>query len=281
MPHPRRCGAQVAIPPFHHGHDLEHWPLRDTLTLGVPADAVPLARAHLRQLLSGWGRAELSPDASVVVSELVTNAVAASREQRPAAAPVLIWLGSDSCCLLLAVADVSPRPPVRLDLGVDAEGGRGLALVEALSSRWGWHPASITGLKKVVWAEWRLRPGETTLSKQDPAANVAPLGPPMSAEEETMQGSPVPDPSRRHDVSGLTDAELERSRRELQAFLSLARPGSAACVPILAHLRAINTELAGRSAGRGANGKPSSPGTRTSSDAVMRASRSANPGRPG
>ena len=110
------CGAQVAIPPSHHGHDLEHWPLRDTLTLGALADAVPLARAHLRQLLSGWGRAELSPDASVVVSELVTNAVAASGERRLAAAPVLVWLGSDSCCLLLAVADVSPRPPVRLDL---------------------------------------------------------------------------------------------------------------------------------------------------------------------
>ena len=96
-----------------------------------------------------------------------------------------------------------------------------------------------------------------------------------------MQGSPVPDSSRSHDVSGLTDAELERTRRELQASLALARPGSAACVPILAHLRAINTELAGRSAGCGASGKPSSPGTRTPSDALMRASRSVNPGRPG
>ena len=62
-----------------------------------------------------------------------------------------------------------------------------------------------------------------------------------------MPGSPVPDPSRSHDVSGLTDAELERTRRELQASLALARPGSATRVPILAHLRAINTELAGRS----------------------------------
>lgn len=72
VPHPRRCGVQVAISPSHHGHDLEHWPLHDMLTLGALADAVPLARAHLRQLLSGWGWAELSPDASVVVSELVT-----------------------------------------------------------------------------------------------------------------------------------------------------------------------------------------------------------------
>ena len=68
------------------------------------------------------------------------------------------WCGSDQIahCVLVAVADASPRPPMRLNLEPDAEGGRGLALVEAFSSRWGWHPASIAGLVKVVWAEWRL-----------------------------------------------------------------------------------------------------------------------------
>jgi hypothetical protein len=152
-------GGQVAIPPSHHGRDLEHWPLRDTLILGAIESAVPSARAHLRQLLSGWGQAEVGPDAGVVVSELVTNSVVASAGLRLAAAPVLVWLGSDSHCLLLAVADASPRPPVGLSLGPDAERGRGLALVEALSNRWGWYPASITGLRKVVWAEWRLPSG--------------------------------------------------------------------------------------------------------------------------
>jgi hypothetical protein len=154
-----RGNAQAAIPSSHHGHDLQHWPLRDALILGALADAVPSARAHLRQLLSGWGQDELGPDASVVVSELVTNSVAASAGLRLAAAPVLVWLGSNSHCVLLAVADASPRPPVRLNLEPGAEGGRGLALVEALSSRWGWHLTSITGLMKVVWAEWRLPSG--------------------------------------------------------------------------------------------------------------------------
>jgi hypothetical protein len=63
-----------------------------------------------------------------------------------------------------------------------------------------------------------------------------------------VQGPPVPDPSRSHDVSGLTAAELERARRELHASLALARPGSPACVPILARLSAIDAELAGRPA---------------------------------
>jgi anti-sigma regulatory factor (Ser/Thr protein kinase) len=160
VPHPsRRLGAPAAIPPSHHGHDPDHWPLRNTLILEALADAVPSARAHLRQLLADWGWAELSPDVGVVVSELVTNSVAASAGLRLATASVLVWLGSDRHCLLLAVADASPRPPVRLNLRPDAEGGRGLALVEALSSRWGWHPVSTTGLTKVTWAEWRLPSG--------------------------------------------------------------------------------------------------------------------------
>jgi hypothetical protein len=154
-----RGSAQMAIPPSHHGCDLEHWPLRDALILGAIKSAVPSARAYLRQLLSGWGQAEIGPNAGVVVSELVTNSVAASAGLRLAPAPVLVWLASDSHYLLLAVADASPQPPVRLSPGPDAERGRGLALVEALSNRWGWHPASITGLRKVVWAEWRLPSG--------------------------------------------------------------------------------------------------------------------------
>src|SRR5260370_16238854 len=56
------------------------------------------------------------------------------------------------------------------------------------------------------------------------------------------------DAGRAPDCRGLTTAELERTRRDLQASLALARPGSAACVPILAHLDAIEAELARRSA---------------------------------
>jgi len=82
-----------------------------------------------------------------------------------------------------------------------------------------------------------------------------------------VRGSPAPDPSRSHDVSGLTTAELERTKRDLQASLALARPGAAASVPILAHLSAIDTELAGRSASCDASGKPPGPGARISADA--------------
>ncbi|MGD0607490.1 MAG: hypothetical protein ABSA53_28395 [Streptosporangiaceae bacterium] len=57
-------------------------------------------------------------------------------------------------------------------------------------------------------------------------------------------------PARELDVSTLTPGELERTRRDLAVSLALARPGSPALVPILAHLSAIDTELAQRSAGQ-------------------------------
>jgi hypothetical protein len=48
---------------------------------------------------------------------------------------------------------------------------------------------------------------------------------------------------RNHNVAGLTDAELDRARRELAASLALARPDSPVRVPILSHMSAIDTEL--------------------------------------
>lgn len=54
---------------------------------------------------------------------------------------------------------------------------------------------------------------------------------------------------RDHDVSGLTVGQLERARRDLLVSLSLAFPGSPVRVPILAHISAIDAELAARADG--------------------------------
>jgi hypothetical protein len=51
---------------------------------------------------------------------------------------------------------------------------------------------------------------------------------------------------RSHDVSELTVSELEHARRELAASLALARSGAPSAVPTLAHMSAIDTELARR-----------------------------------
>ena len=56
---------------------------------------------------------------------------------------------------------------------------------------------------------------------------------------------------RPHDVSDLTDAELERARRDLQVSLALAFPGSPVRAPILAEMTAIDAELAERPEAKG------------------------------
>jgi hypothetical protein len=56
------------------------------------------------------------------------------------------------------------------------------------------------------------------------------------------------EPGRPRDASALTAGELDRTRRELRASLALARPDSPVRVPILAHLSAVEAELAGRTA---------------------------------
>jgi hypothetical protein len=53
--------------------------------------------------------------------------------------------------LRIEVWDADARPPVPQPVDADAEGGRGLLLVAALSAAWGWHP--VRGGGKVVWCE--------------------------------------------------------------------------------------------------------------------------------
>ena len=60
--------------------------------------------------------------------------------------------------------------------------------------------------------------------------------------------------TRSHDVEQLTTAELERTKRELQANLGLINPNSPAHVPIQAHMQAIDTELAERADSQQASG---------------------------
>ncbi len=57
-----------------------------------------------------------------------------------------------------------------------------------------------------------------------------------------------------YSVRQLTTAELERTKRELQANLGLITPDSPAYVPIQAHMRAIDSELAERTGNQRAGG---------------------------
>ena len=130
------------------------WPLQDFLELGALVSAVPCARLHARQVLWEWGIGNLGDSAELLVTELITNAVTASREAGRVSA-VRLWLLSDSAQILILVWDASPRPPVLTDAGDEAEHGRGLMLVDAVSEQWGWYSREDSD-GKFVWAITRL-----------------------------------------------------------------------------------------------------------------------------
>jgi anti-sigma regulatory factor (Ser/Thr protein kinase) len=121
------------------GDRASEWPRQSFLELGALDGAVPSARLHARHVLWEWGLVALAEDAEVVVSELVTNAVQASRAMTHAA--IRLWLAADQLQAVICVWDASPQPPTRIDAADDAENGRGLLLVEVLSKQWGWFPA--------------------------------------------------------------------------------------------------------------------------------------------
>jgi len=130
------------------------WPLQDFLELGALAGAVPCARLHTRVVLWEWKLRNLGESAELLVAELVTNAVKASRAMKQAF-PVRLWLASDSAQVLILVWDASLQPPVRMDTSDEAENGRGLLLVEAISEQWGWCVREDKD-GKFVWAIVRL-----------------------------------------------------------------------------------------------------------------------------
>jgi hypothetical protein len=120
------------------------------LLIPLPDDTTSAAhaRAAVREGLATWGIPELEPVASLVATELVTNAVIHAD-----AGPTQLVLSLQDARLRIEVSDGdSSRLPRRMHREVTAEGGRGLALVEALSAAWGTlRPRR--GLGKTVWCE--------------------------------------------------------------------------------------------------------------------------------
>jgi hypothetical protein len=136
------------------------WPNQSFLELGALPTAAPCARLHTTLVLREWELGGLVQTAALVVSELVSNAVQASAPLRgsrfagewaPGTPPVRLWLSADEHRLVIQVWDGSDQPPVPQPVEPDADSGRGLLLVGALSAEWGCYaPEKSSG--KVVWA---------------------------------------------------------------------------------------------------------------------------------
>jgi serine phosphatase RsbU (regulator of sigma subunit)/anti-sigma regulatory factor (Ser/Thr protein kinase) len=122
---------------------------RAAATVTLPADlaAIGNARAFATATLDRWGLSRLSDTVRLLASELVTNALIHTD------GPATLELRRDGGTVRLRVTDADTRPPqLREDAEPDLESdsGRGMVLVEALSSTWGVEPS---GSGKTVWAD--------------------------------------------------------------------------------------------------------------------------------
>jgi anti-sigma regulatory factor (Ser/Thr protein kinase) len=134
----------------HPPRSLQDRPSRAVLDLGAQPTAPGCARAWTRRVLRAWRLTGLSDPAEVVVSELTTNAMLASRPQDRTC--IRLSLTLDQGELGIFVRDYCPGTPRPANSGDEDENGRGLLLVEAMSSRSGWYPPNDGTAGKVVWA---------------------------------------------------------------------------------------------------------------------------------
>lgn len=116
------------------------------LSATIAADAEELAQT--RRAVRGWlaasGLTETADSAVLLMNELATNV------QQHAPGPARLRLFLRPGLLRCEVLDSHRALPVLVSADTDAEGGRGLRLVDALALCWGSVPA---GRGKAVWFE--------------------------------------------------------------------------------------------------------------------------------
>nr|WP_302931621.1 ATP-binding protein [Actinomadura sp. WMMA1423] len=128
------------------GHCGVHEEFRRDL-FPVPS-SVQLGRDLAEVHLNKWGLAVLADDVTLIVSELLTNALTAGQGM------ITLSLSLRPGVLTIEVADVGSGVPRRRKARKDDVNGRGLQIVEHLAESWGHRSAPDGG--KVVWARCLL-----------------------------------------------------------------------------------------------------------------------------
>ncbi len=115
-------------------------------------EEVAVLRRIMRLRLSGWGLPDIIDSAQLCVSELVANVITHVGRGTPATLAVSM----SGTYLRVEVHDPDTRAlPTLLDSTLDAESGRGMALVDAIADRWG---VLLRPDRKVTWCELATRP---------------------------------------------------------------------------------------------------------------------------
>ncbi|WP_324784079.1 ATP-binding protein [Streptomyces sp. H51] len=147
---------------------------REPWDLPFTAEATEVAalRRVMRLHLGIWGLHEITDEAQLCVSELASNVITHVGPGTPATLAVSM----SGVHLRIEVHDPDTRAqPTLLDVNADSEGGRGMALVDALADRWG---VQLRPDGKVTWCE--LATGLTS-----PSGHVA--GPGVQRAEALLE----------------------------------------------------------------------------------------------
>lgn len=127
------------------GQVVKRWP--------QSSRSVGRARACLYDTLRDWGLLSLSGAAALVLSELVTNAIAHGKVDGRYIETWFVW---DRDGVRIEVHDAGDQWPEVRNAAEDDERGRGLALVDALVGTGGWGVSKREGVGKRVWARLTL-----------------------------------------------------------------------------------------------------------------------------
>ncbi|MFB7182751.1 ATP-binding protein [Streptomyces sp. NPDC056257] len=164
------------------------------IELIATAEAAGYGRQLVTEACAFWGLdGDVVDRARLIMSEIVTNAFIASSYLDASEEPggllmIAPQLRIDGSSLFVEVLDKSPRMPRPRTVddapSLDAEGGRGLILVESLSDRWGVSAADEGS--KIVWARLDL--------KQAPPVSFAGCAVPLSEDlmHATITGTDGP-----------------------------------------------------------------------------------------
>jgi serine/threonine-protein kinase RsbW len=119
-------------------------------TLPREAESAGTARKLVRTALAAWGLEDQIDDATVVITELVSNAV---DHGRLASIRVIVSRPAESWVRLGVIDRSKAIPMMRTDSDGDQIRGRGLVIVDSLTERWG---TDIYRWRKQVWGEMRV-----------------------------------------------------------------------------------------------------------------------------
>ncbi|MBT2230524.1 ATP-binding protein [Nonomuraea sp. NEAU-A123] len=136
-------GGRMASPA--HVEQALHWDLSDDPAI------IGQARDLVRETLTSWNLHDLIDDITLVISELVTNALIHG------APPIRLCLGLTPEAVTGYVYDQGAGRPRCLTVRHDSDHGRGLSIVAALTDEWRYEPAPC-GTGKTIWFSRTLEP---------------------------------------------------------------------------------------------------------------------------